>query len=443
MKRTGRRALAIVAMVVVAMAVGIAPVAAQAAADPRIDLRVLVVTDGSPWVEAVRQSLVEEGVPYTAVNLESASRPVINAAYLSDTVAGVPRGKFQGVVLPSDAPAGLSAAEQTALAAYEQSFGVRQVNAFVYPSVNTGFNPPTFAGALDGTTATVTPAGLTAPFGNLRGPVKFDDNDAAVPESYAYLATPLPDAPDAGTSFTPFLTAAAPGSADQGVLAGVYRSGAREQLSFAFAYNYYQLQYRYLSHGVVSWLTKGVHLGYARNYFTVHVDDTFSFDARWSPDANCTPGEGDCPAGVPDTTPIRMVPADVTATTQWQRDNGYTLDMLFNGAGSDEVVAEDGSDPLLTSFVENKNAFRWLNHTYTHLFLGVRAGLLGHPVALRAQRERHDQVRPEGDDRLGDQQEHARSRSRRACRSGGPSWWQASTRARSSSRSSPPTTPTS
>src|SRR5215510_9226104 len=45
-----------------------------------------------------------EGVPYTKVNLGDGGRPTINAAFLSDTVGGVPRAKFEAVVLPNDNP---------------------------------------------------------------------------------------------------------------------------------------------------------------------------------------------------------------------------------------------------------------------------------------------------------------------------------------------------
>jgi len=43
--------------------------AAAATSAPRVDLNVLVVTDGTPWVEAIQQQLASEGVPTTVVNL--------------------------------------------------------------------------------------------------------------------------------------------------------------------------------------------------------------------------------------------------------------------------------------------------------------------------------------------------------------------------------------
>jgi hypothetical protein len=344
---------------------------ADAAPSPRLDLRVLVVTDGTPWVEGIRQELATEGVPATVVDLADPARPQLTSAYLAGQLPdGSPHARFDGVVLPSDAPPGLAAAEETALAGFEQQFGVRQVDSFVYPTPAVGLNYPSFAGQLDGATATLSASALGDAFRYLTGPVSFEDNDPAVAESYGYLTTALPDDPATGAHYEPFLTATGPGSTTTGTLAGVYRAGGREQLVISAAYNYYQQQFRELSHGIVDWVTRGVHLGYWRNYLTVHIDDVFSQDSRWSGTGHCTPGEGDCAPGVPATTPIRMLPADVTAAVAWQRQNNLTLDLLYNAAGSDETVAANGSDPLTTSLLAGKGQFRWVNHTYSHQFLG-------------------------------------------------------------------------
>ncbi len=106
-----------------------------------MDLGVLVVTDGNAWTEAIRQQLSSEGVPTNVVNLSDPGRPTITSSYLSGTLAnGTPEGHFQGVVLPNDAAAGLSADEMTALANYETAFSVRQVDA--YPTRRQRGNEP-------------------------------------------------------------------------------------------------------------------------------------------------------------------------------------------------------------------------------------------------------------------------------------------------------------
>ena len=116
------------AVILVLAGFGTLPTAA-AAGPARLDLRVLLVTDGTPWVEGIRSQLASEGVPTTILSLADPSRPVITAGFLADDLAdGTPHAKFDGIVLPGDAPTGLSADEQAALAAFEQGFGVRQVD---------------------------------------------------------------------------------------------------------------------------------------------------------------------------------------------------------------------------------------------------------------------------------------------------------------------------
>src|SRR3954465_3928907 len=78
--------------------------AGAAGPPPRVDLRVLVLTNGDDEASVIATELDSEGVPSTRVDLTSASRPTITDEYLSDVVAGVPRAKFQAVVLPNEAP---------------------------------------------------------------------------------------------------------------------------------------------------------------------------------------------------------------------------------------------------------------------------------------------------------------------------------------------------
>ena len=234
--------------------------AAAATSAPRVDLNVLVVTDGTPWVEAIQQQLASEGVPTTVVNLADSSRPTITSSFLSGTLSdGTPVAYFQGVVLPNDAPSGLSSAELGALAGYETAFSVRQVDAYLYPTGNVGMNAPAYGGSLDGTQVTVTSAAQGDGFGYLKGAFSFEGTPGGA-TSYGYLAQPLPDT--ATTSFTPYLTATIPGTTTTGTLAGVYDDAGRQQMEMSFGYNYYQLQYRYIAHALADWVTRGVHLGY-------------------------------------------------------------------------------------------------------------------------------------------------------------------------------------
>ncbi|MFI0367925.1 hypothetical protein ACH35V_08595 [Actinomadura sp. 1N219] len=365
MKVVRRPALSVLFGVLAAAVLIIGPPLSASAAGPRIDLQVLVVTNGSASVTAVTQQLKAEGVPYKTVDLRAAGRPVIDEAFLSDTVDGTPRAKFQGVVLPNAAPFE-NDAEMAALAAYEKRFGIRQLDAHVRPSAAVGLNAPAYTGPMDGVTAQVTEAARADALRYLGGPVRFDDVEPGVGETTGFVATPLPDDPDAGKSFKPFVTANVKGTA--GAVAGVYTHDGRSEMVLTFTSESEQWHFQTLGRGLVTWLTKGVHLGYDRNYFGVHVDDVFMPDARWSTEHNCTPTE-DCEDGV-ETEDIRMEAGDVSFATQWQTQHGFVLDMAYNGAGSDEAALKNGVDPLTVAFVAVRDKFRWLNHTYSHPFLG-------------------------------------------------------------------------
>lgn len=368
MKRTIRTALLTAGALIAAL--GIPSTAAHAdAAAPRIDLRVLVVSDGGPATEAIAAELDTAGTPYTEIDLTRPDRPVIDADYLADTVDGRERAKFQAVVLPNDNPFPANSAEMAALVAYERAYDVPQVDAYTYARPEAGLQYPVhggYSGSVDGVQAEVTDAGRAGPFGYLDGPVPFEDNSPTVGESYAYLSTPV-----AGADFTPYVQAPIPGTTEQGSLVGEYRHDGRRELVVTFVYNRHQQQFRLLARGIVQWMTGGVHLGSSRNYFAVHVDDVLAADDRWNSELNCTPGDVDCtdPDAVPD--PIRMTPADVDRAVAWQREHGFTLDLAYNGAGSvDHREDGDGTDPLADRFLAERNEFRWINHTYTHAFLG-------------------------------------------------------------------------
>ena len=140
-----------------------------------------------------------------------------------------------------------------------------------------------------------------------------------------------------------------------------------------FAYNEYQQQFRVLARGIVEWLTQGVHLGQARNYFAVHVDDVFAPDARWDTERNCTPGDVDCVGG--DGEEAHADPDDRRGRgprrRSGSRQRDFTLDMVYNAGAGEEWKSENGgTDALADRLLADKAQYRWINHTYTHPFLG-------------------------------------------------------------------------
>ncbi|MFD7289951.1 hypothetical protein [Streptomyces sp. NPDC059863] len=340
-------------------------------AAPRVDLRVLVVTDGGPAVDAIAAELDTAGTPYTEVDLQQPGRPVIDAAFLADTVEGRPRAKYQAVVLPNDNPFSTGSPEMAALATYERTYGIPQVDAYTYARPEVGLQYAVgngYAGSLDGVEAQVTTVGRAGPFGYLDGAVPFEDNSPSVGESYAYLSQP-----SAGADFTSYVDAQIPGRATRGSLVGEYRHDGRRELVVTFVYNRYQQQFRLLARGIVEWMTGGVHLGASRNYFAVHVDDVFAADDRWDSTLNCTPGDVDCAPGEGVPNPIRMTAGDAEYAATWQSDRDFTMDFAYNAAGSvDHRQDNNGVDLLADKLIVDRNRFRWINHTYTHAFLGCQ-----------------------------------------------------------------------
>ncbi|MFE6284141.1 hypothetical protein [Streptomyces sp. NPDC057877] len=362
------RGLAAVAAAAGLLAAGLgAPGSATAAAQPRIDLRVLVVDDGDSPVQAITAQLRSTGVPYTAVRLTDPDRPAVTAAFLSDTVNGTPRARYQGVVVPNETPFGAGSAEQTALEDYQRTYGIPQVDAYTWAHPGVGLDPTGeggYAGTLDGREASVTAAGKAGWFGYLDGAFAFEDNAPDVSESYGYAARPR-------TGFTSYVDTEVPG-AGRGSLVGEYAHDGRRELVVTFAYHRHQRQFRVLARGIVEWLTQGVHLGRDRNYFAVHVDDVFASDARWDTERDCTPGDHDCADGDgAGGTPIRMTAADAAYAAEWQRASGFTMDMVYNAGSGEEWRAEHGgTDALTDRLLADRARYRWINHTYTHPFLG-------------------------------------------------------------------------
>ncbi|MGA5141917.1 hypothetical protein [Streptomyces azureus] len=345
----------------------VAPGAATAE-EPRIDLKVLVVDNGDSPVRAVTARLKSTGVPYTTIDLNDADRPEITESFLSDTVNGRPRAKYQGVVLPNESPFGAGSAEQTALETYERTYGIPQVDAYTWAHPEVGLDYTSeggWAGTLDGREASVTAAGKAGWFGYLDGAFRFEDNSASVQESYGYVARPR-------AGFTSYVDIPVPGGTGRGSLVGEYAHDGRRELVVTFAYNGNQQQFRLLARGIVEWLTQGVHLGQARNSFAVHIDDVFAPDSRWDTERDCTPGDFDCAGGDGEgTTPIRMAADDAAYAAQWQREHGFTMDMVYNaGSGEEWKTEHGGADALTDRLLADKAQYRWVNHTYTHPFLG-------------------------------------------------------------------------
>ncbi|MFZ0229532.1 MAG: hypothetical protein WAL41_21885, partial [Mycobacterium sp.] len=343
---------------------------ASAATPNTLDLNVLLIGDGAsdPTTAAWESALTQEGVPYTEVD---ATGTVLSQTVTLPALSSGTTGNFNGVVIADD-PADFAAGQLTALDTYESTFGVRQVDGYAYPTPSTG---QTFvdSGALDGTTGTLTAAGLTA-FPELQGPIPFSTG------TYGYWSTV-----NAGAPFTPLITNAA-----GQVLAGVYQHPATDpqagvsELSLNFDYNVGQLQWLLLAPGLINWVTQDTHLGLYRNYVEMDIDDTFTPDDAWDTTNHTIDyADGDS---------LRMQPSDVPYSADWSEANNFRMDQLFNYgssiaaqqgdlafAGSTVDSGTAGPDPLTAAFQATDPAtgkpytddFGWISHTYDTPYMDV------------------------------------------------------------------------
>jgi hypothetical protein len=374
----------------VVAALGTALVAApraSAATTPSVNLKLLVIdrANASTGVfdtttRGVEAELTREGVPFDVVTPAQAN--AFTTASLED--AANHRALYQGVIMAD--PFEIDSTAMNIIKDVETRYGLRHVNTDAFPNPDAeGLAPVAAATTLDGNLISVTAAGKADVFGYLAGSVTADDNDKSLAEAQVYVTHAAAPA-KAGTTFTSLLDIKV-GTAT-GSLASVYTDGGREQLTLTAAGSDDQMWLRALTPGVISWVTRGINLGFHRSYFGLQVDDVFLPDSRYSATGHCTPGDG-CVDPTVTTTDIRMTDNrsntdvqklvngtknEVQRLVDWTKAHGFAVDLAFNGAGSVQAAGtgRNGTDALLTAFQRPGvgDLFRWVNHTYTHTFLG-------------------------------------------------------------------------
>ncbi len=341
---------------------------ARVAPGQRIDVKVLLVSaDGTePGFGAWKAELQREGVPYDTFVAYSGQNRV--ATLTNDRLAdyGANHAYYDAVILATgdlghnvanadgttSYLSALSDTEWASLARFERTFGVRQLSDFTAPSPAHGLNV-TAGATQDGNLGTLTPLGKAA-FPYLKGSVPFANDDPAVAETFGYAATPV-NAQDWQT-----LLAGPNGTAYLGIY--THPDDGREEMVMTVASNENQSQAQLLRHGELNWVTRGVFLGYQRNYLELQVDDLFLGDDAWDPTTHATDYD---PAKA-----SRMTPADVAQAAAWSKARGVRIDFAFNGGGSELYKADHAttSDPLADAFADpaTRAGFGYVNHTYDH-----------------------------------------------------------------------------
>ena len=278
------------ALVALALSLPVALAATPARISPgqRVDLKVLLLSaDGTePGYGAWKAALEREGVPYdTLVAYNGQARAAtLTDARLADY--GAEHARYQAVIVATgdlghevtnagrhdELPVG--ADRRRVGDAGEVRAHVRHPPAERLHGGHRGARPRRrVAGAVqDGRVGLLTAAGRAA-FPYLKGPVAIADDDPASAETFGYAARPV-----AGARL-----------ADAARRAGRHRlprhlhapDDGREEMVMTVASNQFQNHNQLLRHGMLNWVTRGVFLGYQRNYLELQVDDLFLGDDAW------------------------------------------------------------------------------------------------------------------------------------------------------------------
>ena len=359
--------MAVAALAVIVPAV-LAATPAHVLPTQRIDIKVLLVSaDGTePGFGAWKAELQREGVPYSTFVAYSGQNRVSTLTDEGLADYGANHAYYNAVILATgdlghnvanangttSYLSALSDTEWASLAKFERTFGIRQLSDYTAPSPAHGLN--VVGGTTqDGNVGTLTPLGRAA-FPYLKGPVPIANDDPAVAETFGYPATPV-NGQDWQT-----LLAGPNGTAYLGIY--THPDDGREEMVMTVASNENQSQAQLLRHGELNWVTRGVFLGYQRNYLELQVDDLFLGDDAWDPTTHTTNYD---PAAA-----SRMTPADVAQAVAWSKARGVRIDFAFNGGGSELYKADHATttDPLANAFADpaTRGAFGYINHTYDH-----------------------------------------------------------------------------
>jgi hypothetical protein len=343
---------------------------------PKVDMKVLLLSSGGDLqLAAWKTTLDTIGVPYDTF-IRSDANPVTTSALQVDDS----HGKYNAIIvtdgrLMTKWSGVASDTEQATVASYEQRFKVREIAEDTVSSAF-GLEWPTVEGSPTalGVAATLTAAGQQVfPYLNPTLSVPYESG------LYMYL-TPvhgnLSEWNSWGvTDVTSYDTLVQGPSVTSGGTTGpagivgiAHHSDGRDEMVTTVNSSDWTTSDKLLHIGMLNWVTKGLYLGYWRNYFTMHFDDVLLADTRWSTTAHCSPGTAGCTAT---TTDIRMTPADVTRAVAWSQQNNVRLDLVFNSQGATAKSVGNGNakgqqDALTTALLANKATFGWISHTWSH-----------------------------------------------------------------------------
>ena len=386
MKKNYGKGINLLISVTMWLAIIIAP---TALADNAVNLRVLVISTGDETQDLklsyIKPVLDEIGVPYDVLNANTQDLTADRLASLNGVAcnsldAGCV-GSYNGIILTiSDLTPNFTPTEWDILHNYEKDFHVREAVLSGWPATYSDPNAP-FGIYLD--------YGLvfssSGPSYNTQWSVPatyqkevFESVNLANPlpiTAFAFAANPRNDAfgPRDGTvpNVMPLLKTT---NGEALVSIVQYKlpnqtTPVREVMISTITHASFLIHSKVLAYEFINWATQGVFVGARHVYMAAHLDDLFLGDYMWDPSLKATNelyiyrlSSGDISNLVSKQTAFRAA---------YPTAGAFQLDFPFNGfkavvdPTATKLVANLTED-LVAAVIANKNAFRYINHTFTH-----------------------------------------------------------------------------
>ena len=349
-----------------------------------LKLKVLIVSTGNSFEDAgldlMDDALMQMGVPFDVLD---SSRESLTADRLYSGAVG----NYNGIILTNselyipNIGSGFSTEEWAMLQNYERSLGVRESVLSGFPAINPALGLD--YGMKNGEFGQVVVAGSNflgqwkAPAGgpefleymNVAKPFSVNDFAFAYEPFQQYVGEP------AQYNGRPLVQPLLTWDRDPAktLLSIVRYPDGREVLFSTIAQAPFLLHSQALAYEFVNFATRGVFIGARKVYLAAHVDDVFLSNDRWNSELNIND----------ESLQYRMVPEDVTSFVTAQKVlrerypvmKNIVVDFAFNGFGASPKTSTSPAEPLTASIISNKNAFRFINHTYSHFNMNTSTGM--------------------------------------------------------------------
>ncbi|AKH36781.1 MULTISPECIES: Agd3-related carbohydrate deacetylase [Nitrosomonas] len=364
-------------------------IAPPAFADNTVNLKVLVISTGDETQDLglsyIKPVLDEIGVLYDVLNANTQDLTAdmlasLNGVACNSVDAGCV-GSYNGIILTiSDLTPNFTPAEWDILHNYEKDFKVREAVLSGWPATYFDPNAPfgiyldyglvfSSSGASYNTQWSVPAAYQKEVLEsvNLANPLPITD--------FAFAATPRNDAvgPRDGTipSVMPLLQT----TNGEALLSIVqYKlpnqtTPLREVMISTISHASFLIHSKVLAYEFINWATQGVFVGARRVHMAAHLDDLFLANTLYDPSL-----KADNPL-----QSYRLNSSDISNLVEKQAAfrathptaGAFKLDFPFNGSGA--VIDPEAPAPvanltedLVAAVIANKDAFRYINHTFTH-----------------------------------------------------------------------------